>query len=99
MIDIYIIDLFIIGLLLLAVTLGSGWISRLPLSFAIIYLVVGIILGPYSFDLIDWREENILNAKLLQRITEFVVITSVFSCGLKIIRPFSFKNWQITTRL
>ncbi|MCU0534143.1 MAG: sodium:proton antiporter [Hydrococcus sp. Prado102] len=99
MVDIYIIDLFIIGLLLLAVTLGSGWISRLPLSFAIIYLVVGVVLGPYGFDLIDWREDNILNAKLLQRITEFVVITSVFSCGLKIVRPLSFKNWQITTRL
>jgi sodium/hydrogen antiporter len=99
MIDIYIIDLLIIGLLLLAVTLGSGWISRLPLSFAIIYLVVGILLGPYGFNLINLRQNEVFNAEVLKRLTEFVVIVSVFSCGLKIVRPLSFKNWQITTRL
>jgi sodium/hydrogen antiporter len=99
MIDIYIIDLLVVGLLLLAVTLGSGWISRLPLSFAIIYLVVGIILGPYGFNLINLRQNDIFNASALKRLTEFVVIISVFSCGLKIVRPFSFKNWQLTTRL
>jgi sodium/hydrogen antiporter len=99
MIDIYILDLLIIGSLLLFVTLGSGLISRLPLSFAIIYLVVGILLGPYGFGLIQLREEGIFNAELLKRLTEMVVIISVFSCGLKIVRPFSLKNWQITIRL
>lgn len=99
MIDIYIINLLIVGLLLLAVTLGSGWISRLPLSFAIIYLVVGILLGPYGFDLVNLRQNNIFNTELLKRLTEFVVIISVFSCGLRIVRPFSLKNWQLTTRL
>lgn len=47
--DTYILYLLVIGLLLLGITLGSGWISRLPLSYALIYLVVGIILGPYGF--------------------------------------------------
>lgn len=91
MIDIYIIDLLIIGLLLLAVTLGSGWISRLPLSFAIIYLVVGILLGPYGFNLINLRQNEVFNAEVLKRLTEFVVIVSVFSCGLKIVRPLSLR--------
>ncbi len=44
MIDVYILDLLVIALLLLIVTLGSGWISRLPLSFAMIYLMVGFFL-------------------------------------------------------
>ncbi|NJO51355.1 MAG: sodium:proton antiporter, partial [Leptolyngbyaceae cyanobacterium RM2_2_4] len=79
----YILDLLVIGLLLLAVTLGSGWISRLPLSFALIYLVVGTLLGPYGFSLIDLRPE----AEFLERLTEFVVIVSLFSCGLKMNRP------------
>lgn len=52
MVDTYILDLLVIGLLLLIVTLGSGWISRLPLSFALIYLVVGIFLA-YGFGLIQ----------------------------------------------
>ncbi|MGH7999158.1 MAG: cation:proton antiporter [Brasilonema sp.] len=99
MIDIYIIDLFIIGSLLLFITLLSGWISRLPLSFAIIYLIVGILLGPYGFGLIQLRRDEVFNAEILERLTEFVVIISVFSCGLKIIRPLNFRAWNITTRL
>jgi sodium/hydrogen antiporter len=99
MVDIYILNLLVVGSLLLFVTLGSGWISRLPLSFAIIYLVVGIVLGPYGFGLIELRQSGAFNAELLERLTELVVIISVFSCGLKIVRPLSLKKWDITTRL
>jgi sodium/hydrogen antiporter len=99
MVDIYIIDLFVIGLLLLMVTLGSGWISRLPLSFALIYLVVGIFLGPYGFGIVQLRNSGTFNAEVLERISELVVIISVFSCGLKIIRPLTFRTWDITIRL
>jgi len=99
LVDIYIIDLFVIGLLLLIVTLGSGWISRLPLSFALIYLLVGIFLGPYGIGLIQLRRDDVFNAHLLERLTEFVVIISVFSCGLKIVRPLRFRVWDITLRL
>ncbi|WP_017317957.1 cation:proton antiporter [Mastigocladopsis repens] len=99
MVDVYIIDLFVIGLLLLIVTLGSGWISRLPLSFALIYLVVGILLGPYGFGLVHLRRDGVFNAEVLERVTEFVVIVSVYSCGLKIIRPLQLGAWDITVRL
>lgn len=94
-VDIYILDLLVIGLLLLMVTLGSGWISRLPLSFALIYLIVGIILGPYGFNLIQLKP----NANFLERATELVVIISVFSCGLKMNRPLKLWAWGITARL
>lgn len=99
MVDIYILNLLFIGLLLLLVTLGSGWISRLPLSFALIYLVVGIFVGPYGLGLIKLRQGDTFNAEVLERITEFVVIVSVFGCGLKIVRPLRLKAWDITTRL
>ncbi|MEH1870832.1 cation:proton antiporter [Nostoc sp.] len=99
MVDIYIIDLFVIGFLLLMVTLGSGWIARLPLSFALIYLLVGILLGPYAFGLIQLRRDEVFNAEVLERITELVVIISVFGCGLKIVRPLSLGAWDITVRL
>ncbi|MGB7415176.1 MAG: hypothetical protein WA902_13310 [Thermosynechococcaceae cyanobacterium] len=45
MVNTYIAFLLVIGLLVLAVTLGSGWIKRLPLSYALIYLIVGVVLG------------------------------------------------------
>lgn len=93
--DIYILDLLVIGLLLLGVTLGSGWISRLPLSYALIYLIVGILLGPYGAGLIQLRP----NAEFLERLSEFVVIVSVFSCGLKMNRPLKLWAWQTTARL
>ncbi|MGA9378277.1 MAG: sodium:proton antiporter [Phormidium sp.] len=95
MVNIYILDLLVIGLLLLIVTLGSGWIARLPLSFALIYLIVGIFLGPYGINLIQLRP----NAEFLERLTEFVVIVSLFSCGLKMNRPLNPIAWGSTIRL
>lgn len=94
-VDVYILDLLVIGLLLLMVTLGSGWISRLPLSFALIYLIVGIVLGPYGYKLIQLKPD----AEFLERLSEFVVIVSVFSCGLKMNRPLKLWAWQTTARL
>lgn len=97
--DIYILDLFVIGFLLFVVTLGSGWIARLPLSFAIIYLLVGILLGPSNLGLIRPRDAGIFNAEVLERWTELVVIISVFSCGLRIVHPLRLRIWTITGRL
>lgn len=93
--DVYILNLLAVGLLLLVVTLGSGWIKRLPLSYSLIYLAVGIALGPHGFKLINLRP----NAEFLERLTEFVVIISVFGCGLKINRPLKLGAWQTTIRL
>lgn len=93
--DIYILDLLVIGLLLLVITLGSGWIGRLPLSYALIYLIVGILLSPYGVNLIRIRPET----EFLERLTEFVVIVSLFSCGLKMNRPFRLWAWNSTIRL
>jgi len=94
-VDVYILDLLVIGLLLLTVTLGSGWIARLPLSYALIYLFVGIILSPYGFNLIQIRPD----ANFLERVAEIVVLISLFSCGLKMNRPMRFWAWRSTTRL
>ena len=91
----YILSLLVIGLLLLGVTLGSGWIKRLPLSYALIYLIVGISLGSYGFGLVKVRPDT----QFLERLTEFVVIVSVFGCGLKINRPLKRWAWQSTIRL
>jgi sodium/hydrogen antiporter len=94
-VDIYILDLLVIGFLLLAVTLGSGWIGRLPLSYALIYLIVGFILSPYGLNLIQTRPDT----RLLERLTEFVVLISLFSCGLKMNRPVKAWAWNSTIRL
>ncbi|MBE9014524.1 sodium:proton antiporter, partial [Pseudanabaenaceae cyanobacterium LEGE 13415] len=77
------------------VTLGSGWIARLPLSYALIYLLVGIVLSPYGFNLIQARPD----ANFLERVAEIVVLISLFSCGLKMSRPLEYGAWRSTIRL
>jgi sodium/hydrogen antiporter len=93
--DSHILYLLVIGFILIAVTLGSGWISRLPISYAIIYLIAGILLSPYGFNLIRIRP----GAEFLERLTEFVILISLFSCGLKINRPLKPWAWRSTARL
>ncbi len=93
--DSYILSFLVIGLLLLFVTLGSGWITRLPFSYALIYLIVGILLGPYGIHLIELRPQ----AEVLERLTEFAVLISLFGCGLKMSRPLQLKAWNSTARL
>lgn len=93
--DIHILNLLVISILLLAVTLGSGWIARLPLSYALIYLGVGILLSPYGLNLIQLRPD----AQFLERLTELVVLISLFSCGLKMNRPLRLGAWNSTIRL
>jgi sodium/hydrogen antiporter len=88
-------DFLVIGLLLLGVTMGSGWIARLPLSYALIYLLAGILLGPYGIGVIDLRPD----AEFLERLTEIVVIVSLFACGIKMNRPLNFWAWHSTVRL
>ncbi|MGB3511494.1 MAG: sodium:proton antiporter [Microcoleaceae cyanobacterium] len=91
----YILCLLVIGLLILSVTLGSGWIRKLPISYSLIYLLVGILLGPYGFHLIKIQP----NTQILERLTEFVVLISLFGCGLKVNRSLKIKPWRLTTRL
>jgi NhaP-type Na+/H+ or K+/H+ antiporter len=94
-VDAYLLSLLVIGVLLLVVTLGSGLIGRLPLSYALIYLIVGVGLGPYGLNLVKIRPDT----QILERVSEFVVLISLFGCGLKISRPIRFSAWQSTARL
>jgi len=94
-VDTYILSLLVIGLLLLLITLGSGWINRLPLSYSLIYLAVGVLLGPGGINLVSLRPD----ANFLERMTEFVVLISLYSCGLKMNRPLKLWAWSSTARL
>lgn len=94
-VDAYIWDFLVIGLLLLGVTLGSSWISRLPLSYALIYLLAGIFLGPYGVGIVDMKP----GTEFLERLTEIVVIVSLFACGIKMNRPPNLRAWHSTVRL
>ncbi|NVI85005.1 sodium:proton antiporter [Janthinobacterium sp. BJB401] len=87
----------LIGCLMLARGLGADSIARLPLTSAMAYLGVGLLLGPmflglFSFDLVQ-------QAPLLETLTEIAVLISLFSAGVKMPVPFSLARWLPSLRL
>ena len=87
----------LIGCLMLARGLGADGIARLPLTSAMAYLGVGLLLGPmflglFAFDLLQ-------QAPLLETLTEIAVLISLFSAGVKMPVPFSLARWLPSLRL
>ncbi len=87
----------IVGTLLIAKTLTGSFISRLPLSAAMLYLGVGLAIGPNGFGLL--RLDAARDVVLLERLTEIAVLISLFTAGLKLELPLKDRRWFIPLRL
>ena len=87
----------IVGGLLIAKTLFSSFISRLPMSTAMLYLGVGMAIGPLGFGLIHLHA--LKNVALLERLTEIAVLISLFTTGLKLELPLNDARWRIPLQL
>ena len=87
----------VIGLLLIAMTMGGSFVARLPLSAAMLYLAVGWGIGPAGLGLVDLDPFD--DAKLLERLTEIAVLISLFTAGLKLEMPLSDRRWRIPVQL
>jgi NhaP-type Na+/H+ or K+/H+ antiporter len=87
----------VIGLLLVSMGLLSSVVERLPLNSALIYLLIGIALGPAGFDLValDPRQR----ARVLEHGCEAVLLISLFAVGLKLRRPLRDPAWAVSLRL
>lgn len=62
-----------------------------------LYLVVGIGLGPSGIGLIQL--DPMQDAALLERLTEVAVLISLFVAGMKLDLPLTDKRWRIPLRL
>jgi NhaP-type Na+/H+ or K+/H+ antiporter len=82
----------LIGGLLLAMGLTSSLLRRSPFTSAIIYLAVGIVVGPTVLDLFHFNP--LKESALLEALTEVAVLISLFSAGVKMPVPFSFSRWR-----
>ena len=84
--------LLLLGVALLALTLADSTVKRLPLSPAVIYLLLGwfggALLGTPELQLI----EN--NAKALSIVTEVAVLASLFAVGLRLRVPPTWRAWS-----
>lgn len=82
----------LVGGLLLAMGLTSPILKRLPITPAIVYLAVGILVGPTMLDVFRFRP--IEESALLEVLTEVAVLISLFSTGIKMPVPFSLLRWR-----
>lgn len=87
----------IVGLLLVTMALSDSVLRRLPLTTAMLYLLVGVALGPLGFRLL-WLDP-VEEAELLERLAEIVVIVSLFAAGLKLRAPLTERRWAVPVAL
>lgn len=82
----------LVGGLLLAMGLTASVLKRLPITPAIIYLAVGLLLGPTVLNVFHFNP--LKESALLQTLTEVAVLISLFSAGVKMPVPFSLVRWR-----
>jgi NhaP-type Na+/H+ or K+/H+ antiporter len=87
----------VVGLLLVLMALGSTVLKRLPLSTAMLYVLVGLAVSPLLLHLLvlDPRRD----ALLLERLAEIVVLLSLFTSGLKLSAGLRDRRWALPVRL
>lgn len=87
----------IIGIVFIFMALSSTVLKRLPLTSSLVYLVIGLLLGPVGLGFINI--DPIENAEILERITEVVLLISLFTGGLKLRTPLLQRRWRLPVRL
>lgn len=87
----------IIGVVLLSMAVATSALRHLPCSSAMIYLALGIALGPSGAGLLHLDIER--DAVLLREIVEVALLVSLFAIGLRLRVPFSDKLWLVPCRL
>jgi sodium/hydrogen antiporter len=85
------------GLILIAMMLIGTLVERLPLSGAMIYLALGVLLSPYGFGILDL--DPIVHAASLELVAEAALLISLFSVGLKLEVPILDRRWIASYRL
>jgi len=86
-----------VGLLLLLMALSSTYIRRLPVTTSIVYLAIGVVIGPAA---LGWLQIDLdRDAGWFLRITEVAVVASLFVGGLKLRLPLRDAAWGAPLRL
>ena len=87
----------IAGVIFTAMALSGTLLKRLPLSTSMLYLLVGFVLGPAGFALLE--PDPIADHRVLEIIAEAAVLVSLFAVGLKLTLPWSDSRWRAALRL
>ena len=79
----------LVGGILLARGLSASLLKNLPVTPAIVYLLVGLAVGPTVLNVFHFNP--LKESKLLEALTEVVVLISLFSAGVKMPAPVTPK--------
>jgi sodium/hydrogen antiporter len=85
------------GVLFIGLALAGSFVARAPLTPAVLYVGVGILLGPYASGLLTINPID--DAGVLERLSEVAVIVSLFTAGLKLRAPLTNPRWWLALRL
>ena len=81
-----------VGGLLLFMGLTASILKRSAITSAIIYLPVGVLVGPAALDLFHFNP--LKESALLEVLTEIAVLISLFFAGIKMPAPFTLARWR-----
>ena len=82
----------LVGSLMLAMGLMAPLLRRMPLTTAIVYLVVGIVLGPTVLNLFHFNP--LKESAGLELLTEAAVLIALFAAGMKMPAPVTWSRWR-----
>ncbi|WP_426014140.1 cation:proton antiporter [Caulobacter sp. DWR2-3-1b2] len=97
MFDPYLLFLLGLGVVVLLVAWLPMALSRLPLSLAILCVLIGVAV--FHGGVVPFRSDPLRFSTLTERMTEIVVIVSLMGAGLKIDRRIGLKRWASAWRL
>ncbi|AXF18800.1 cation:proton antiporter [Paraburkholderia caledonica] len=87
----------IIGALMVLMAIGRKVVERLPMTGAMVYLVVGFLLGPACAGLL--KIDLARDVALLRTLTEAGLVVSLFAIGMYLRVRLSNPLWRLTLRL
>jgi sodium/hydrogen antiporter len=85
------------GALLIGLAVTGKAVERIAITPALIYLAVGIVLGPWVWGIAT--VDPIANAGVIVRITEAALVVSLVGVGLRLRVPLRDRRWRIPFRL
>ncbi|MDZ4122878.1 MAG: cation:proton antiporter [Hydrogenophaga sp.] len=81
-----------VGALLLVMGVTPTLLKRLPITPAMLYLAMGMLMGPTVLGIFSFNP--LKQSALLEVLTEVAVLISLFSAGVKMPVPFSLRQWR-----
>jgi NhaP-type Na+/H+ or K+/H+ antiporter len=95
--DPYVLFLLGFGIIVLLVAWLPLALEKLPLSLAIICVLIGV--GLFAPGILAFVPSPRLYDTITEKLTELVVLVALMGAGLKLDRPISLKGWRVTWRL